>query len=241
MVATRRRCDWLALWILVSAWCSLTGWALSAFGQLDRAGYAFAFLVLAGGVLLGRKELGLPATRPVFLLRLSTYRGSWLPRLWLALAVLSFIGGLLYHPDDFDYLTYRFPRLLHWSWAHHWYWIHTINERLNLSAPGFEWLMAPLFILFHTDRLFFLINVLSYLFLPGLVFSVFGRLGIQRRVAWWWMWTLPAGFCYVSSRRAGRGTTCSPPSISSPRSTTRFERGRIPSARSCFPSSASPC
>jgi hypothetical protein len=60
-----------------------------------------------------------------------------------------------------------------------------------------EWLMAPLFVLFQNDRAFFVINWISYLFLPGLIFSVFRRLGIGGRICWWWMWILPAGFCYA--------------------------------------------
>ena len=33
--------------------------------------------------------------------------------------------------------------------------------------------------------------------LPGLIYSVFIRLGIARKVAWHWMWLLPAGFNYA--------------------------------------------
>jgi hypothetical protein len=32
---------------------------------------------------------------------------------------------------------------------------------------------------------------------PGLIFSVFRRLRVPGRVAWWWMWLLPTGWCYV--------------------------------------------
>ncbi len=53
-----------------------------------------------------------------------------------------------------------------------------------------EWMMAPPFLLFKTDRLFFLIDFISYLFLPGLIFSVFNGLGIGKRISWWWMWGL---------------------------------------------------
>jgi hypothetical protein len=43
----------------------------------------------------------------------------------------------------------------------------------------------------------FLFNLISYALLPGLVYSVFRRLQVSRRVAWWWMWSLPAAFCYA--------------------------------------------
>ena len=120
-----------------------------------------------------------------------------LPRFWLTIAALAFIGGLIHTPNNYDYLTYRFPRLLSWSWEQKWFWIPTVNDRMNISATQFEWTMAPLFILFKTDRLFFLINFIAYLFLPGLVFSVFRGLGISGRISWWWMWVLPCGYCFV--------------------------------------------
>ena len=68
---------------------------------------------------------------------------------------------------------------------------------MNTRASGFEWLNAPPLALTRSDRLFFLPNLVSFLLLPGLIFSVFTRLGIRRRVAWHWMWLLPAGFCFV--------------------------------------------
>jgi len=119
------------------------------------------------------------------------------PKIWLLLTAFALAGGILYSPNNYDYLSYRFPRLLYWSWDHAWGRIPTIDERMNYSGTGFEWLMAPLFIVFKTDRLFFLINILSYLLMPGLVFSVFSRLGISKRISWWWMWILPCGYCYI--------------------------------------------
>jgi hypothetical protein len=188
--------DWLAVWILFSSWCTLSGWGLSCLGGLNRAGYLGSLLLFAGGIVLGRRHLQVPGGRPLFLLRKTSY-ARWLPKLWLALALLILAGGLLYHPDNYDYLTYRFPRLLHWTWDGHWSWLTTANDRQNFSATGMEWLMAPWFVLFQTDRLFFIINFISYLFLPGLVFSVLRQLGISGRLCWWWMWVLPAGFCFA--------------------------------------------
>jgi hypothetical protein len=189
-------CDWLAVWILFSSWCTLSGWALSCLGCLNRAGYLVSLLLLAGGMVLERHHLRSPGGRPLFLLRKTSY-SRLLPKLWLALTLLVLAGGLLYHPDNYDYLTYRFPRLLHWAWDQHWSWLTTANDRQNFSATGMEWLMAPWFVLFRTDRLFFIINFVSFLFLPGLVFSVLRQIGVSARVSWWWMWVLPAGFCFV--------------------------------------------
>ncbi len=49
----------------------------------------------------------------------------------------------------------------------------------------------------HSDRALFLINFIPFLLLPGLVFSVFTRLGVRRRVAWQWMWLLPTGYNFL--------------------------------------------
>ena len=68
---------------------------------------------------------------------------------------------------------------------------------MNIAGCNFEWLTAPLLLFTRSDRLLFLINWLSYLLLPGLVFSVYIRLGIRRRVAWWWMWLAASGWCYA--------------------------------------------
>ncbi len=48
-----------------------------------------------------------------------------------------------------------------------------------------------------TDRLVFLINIASFLLLPGLVFSSFQRLGVPRRAAWHWAWIAPTGYCFL--------------------------------------------
>ena len=68
---------------------------------------------------------------------------------------------------------------------------------MNLSGTAFEWLMMPVFMVTHSDRFFFLINIVSYLLLPSLVFLVFVATGFPRRVAWFWMWLLPAALCYA--------------------------------------------
>jgi hypothetical protein len=197
MGRTSPRLDWLAVWILWSAWCSLSGWTLSAFGHLDRVGFAITTLLFAGLVIAGRRFLAPPSARLAWLWRRSTYARHLLPKIWATGAILVVIGGLIYSPSDYDYLSYRLPRLLHWWWAHRWHWIDTSDDRQNISAVGMEWLMAPLFVFFRTDRLFFLINVISFLFLPGLIFSVFHRMGVGRRMSWNWMWLLPFGYCFI--------------------------------------------
>jgi hypothetical protein len=119
------------------------------------------------------------------------------PICFVILAVLSFIGGLLYIPSNGDSITYRIPRVMHWLAAGQWNWIHTLDERMNIAGCGMEWFFAPLILLTRSDRLLFLPNIISFLLLPGLIFSVFTRLRISPRAAWWWMWLLPSGWCFV--------------------------------------------
>ena len=189
--------DWLALWILFSAWCTLSGWLLSSVGMLNRVGYGCSFLFLLGILWFYRGPLRLVTqVRHTFRFP-SSFKRHRLPQMWLVLAGLAFIGGAIYHPNNYDYLAYRFPRVLHWAWEQKWHWIYTPTIRMNLAATGFEWLMSPIFVIFQTDRFFFLINTVSFLLLPGLVFAVFHRFGLSKRVSWWWMWVLPCGYCYI--------------------------------------------
>ncbi len=110
---------------------------------------------------------------------------------------MAFLGGVLYAPTNYDALAYREPRVLHWLAANQWHWIHTIFDRVNDRSCGFEWVSAPFIAIFKTDRFLFLLNFISFLFLPGLIFSVFTRLGVRRRVAWHWMWIVPTGYGFI--------------------------------------------
>jgi hypothetical protein len=193
----RRVIDWVALWILFSTWCSLTGWFLSLLDCLNRWGYGMAFAFFLGGLIVFRKQLGLSGPKLTFFKTSLLHSRRLLPQIWLLLTSLVLIGGLVYHPNNYDYLTYRFPRVLHWCWEQRWHWIDTVNQRMDFSGTGTEWLMTPLFLFFKTDRLFFLINFIPFLLFPGLIFSVFCGLGISKRISWWWMWVLPCGYCYL--------------------------------------------
>jgi hypothetical protein len=62
---------------------------------------------------------------------------------------------------------------------------------MNYSGPVQEWLFSPLLDAFQSTRLLFVVNVVLYSLMPYLLFSIFRRLGIRPRVAWWWMWLLP--------------------------------------------------
>jgi hypothetical protein len=200
------------LWLWVSAFVSAAGWALSACGQLNRTGYGIAFAIFIIFLWLGRSgwfaarmEDGgsrmAGHSRPsIFYLRFPAVARRFrrpLPLCFLALAVLIFLGGALYPPTNYTGLSYRVPRVLQWLAHGGWFWIHTPVFRMNDRACGIEWLTAPLVLFTKSDRALFLINFIPFLLLPGLIFSLFTRLGVRARVAWRWMWLLPTGYNFL--------------------------------------------
>ena len=187
----------IAIWIWFCAYLNCAGWALSAVHQLNAGGYAVALLVWLAALFVWRKHSAAPFPPR---LRWRQFRRRFrrpFPLAFLILAALAFAGGAGYAPTNYDALAYRVPRVLHWLAANQWQWIHSIFPRLNNRSCGIEWVSAPWIALFKTDRWLFLINLVSFLLLPGLVFSVFTRLGVARRVAWRWMWLLPTGYCFL--------------------------------------------
>ena len=189
---------WTKGWIILCVFLSSSGWLLSLVGHLDRAGYSVVFaLGLATLAVTGRRLQ--PRSRVHISARKLKWRFSHaLPAIFLVLACLAFLGGILYSPTNYDGLTYRFPRVLHWLAEHRWHWIATVNDRMNYSGTGFEWLMAPCFAFTQSDRFFFLVNMASLVLMPGLVYGTFTRLGVARRMAWCWMWLLPCGYCFIA-------------------------------------------
>ena len=170
---------------------------LSAWHQLNRAGYVVVFALGWIGLWLWSRQTG----RPLFSLAgwpklRRRFRRSF-PLAFLLLATLAFLGGVLHGANNYDAMAYRTPRVLHWLVAEQWQWIHTDFQRLNTRTAGFEWLTAPQFLFLHTDHLVFLLNVVAFLFLPGRVFAILTRLGVRRRAAWHWMWLFPTGYGYV--------------------------------------------
>jgi hypothetical protein len=185
------------IWIWCCAYLNLAGWTLSALHELNPAGYTIALLTgFAALFAWWEKNSGkiLPRVRWP---KLRRRFHKLFPLAFLILAAMAFLGGALYAPSNYDALAYRLPRVLHWLAENHWHWIHTIFQRVNTRGCGIEWVSAPFFALLKTDRLLFLINIVSFLLLPGLIFSVFTRLGVRRRVAWHWMWIVPTGYGFL--------------------------------------------
>jgi hypothetical protein len=192
-----RMAAFVSIWVWFCAYLNCAGWALSAFHQLNARGYAVALVVwLAAFFFWRQKSSAQVFSRAGWRKFLRRFRKPF-PLAFLLLAAMAFLGGAIYAPNNYDALAYRIPRILHWLAAGHWEWIHTFFPRVNNRSCGIEWVSAPVIALFKTDRFLFLINFASFLFLPGLVFSVFTRLGVRRRVAWRWMWLAPTGYCFL--------------------------------------------
>lgn len=188
---------WLAHWILFAAACNIAGWTLSALHALNLPGFAIA--IPAFWFLLARLT-GIPRPRLDDLRRQSGWRRrirKLLPAGFVMLAALALLGGLLHPPNNYDALNYRMPKVADWLMAGRWEWIPANNNALNTRSSGFEWLTAPMLALLRTDRFIFIYNLISFLCLPGLVFSLFRHMGVARRAAYAWMWLVPAGYCYA--------------------------------------------
>jgi len=181
----------LRSWIVLSTALVLAGWVLSAVGQLNAPAYLVVLFIALLVVIAQARTVPLRWRIP-----LRRFRRP-LPLAYSILALLVFLGGALHPPNNFEGVSYRLPRLLQWFSAGHWFWIPTVNERMNYGGANFEWLTAPLFLLTRSDRLLFLVNFVPFLFLPGLLFSVYRLLRVPGRAAYAWMWILPAGYCYA--------------------------------------------
>jgi len=171
----------------------LSGWLLSTFRQLTWEVLFLLILPILLFLIAGRNAGRYPACAGfyLFLWRLKARLKRPLPLLYYIALILGLAGGLIYPPNNYDALSYRIPRILAWISDGGWYWIPTANERMNYSGVVQEWLFSPLLLAFRSYRPFFLVNIILFALMPFLVFSTFRRLGIQERVAWWWMWLLP--------------------------------------------------
>lgn len=182
--------------VLVSATLVTCGWALSMMGFLIPWGYmALAPLIFVTLLKLCPSGGSLPAAK--WRIRAHSFRTP-LPAIFLSISVLSFAGALLHAPNNYDYLTYRLSRLLHWQHEGGWHWITTANDRMNYSGANAEWLMAPLLFFTDSDRFLFLPNIVCFLLLPAATFAVFHGAGVGKRAAWFAMWTIPTAYCYVA-------------------------------------------
>ncbi len=196
------RAPWIwRVGLLWAAGLNAAGWVLSACGALNGMAYAAVLgLGFVGTFAWWQGERATVLGARQWPRRLGWGRWRWrqfLPQSFLILAILGLLGGLLFPPNNIDALAYRTPRVLHWLAEGRWHWIECPYQRLNVRACGFEWLTAPILALTHSDRPLFLLNLVCFLALPGLVFSVLVQAGVSRRMAWSWMWLFPTGYCFA--------------------------------------------
>lgn len=184
-------------WLLFCAFCSWAGWTLSAFHCLQWGGYAIAFGIGLAGVLVWAGSTCELRFRRPSRTKLRRRFTRLCPAIFLIFSVLTFLSGALYPANNYDALAYRAPRVMHWLAAGSWHWIHTAFQRVNTRGCGIEWVSAPIIAFTRSDRLVFLVTFISFCLLPGLLFGCLTRLGVERRVAYAWMWLLPLGSCFL--------------------------------------------
>jgi len=166
---------------------SLAGWVLSFFRILTPISYGLVIAFFIGITFWFLK--GLPWS--VFFRRnLKRFRRP-LPAVFAGTGCLVLVGALLYSPSNYDALSYRVPRIMHWLHDQGWSWISTASQRQNYSGTGQEWLLAPLIALTRVDLLLFMPNWLAYCLLPSVFFRLLRGSGISGRSAFFWMWLLP--------------------------------------------------
>ena len=134
-------------------------------------------------------------TRQCFTIRRPRTGSGCLKACFLLVAALSLMAAVIHVPWSFDAVTYRLPRCLYWLAEGRWYWIGTIDGRLDYSSCGLEWQMIPLILLTKTDRFLFLLSYLPFLLLPGLFYLGGRALGFARKPVLIWMWLLPCAYC----------------------------------------------
>jgi hypothetical protein len=184
------------IFVVLSSTLIICGWALSFFGSLSAPPYILAIPFMFWGLWHLSRAAAEHPHRSVGI-RWRRYR-RWPVAVFAALAFLCFLGGIFHAPNNYDFLTYRLSRLLHWHEAGAWHWIMTGNGRMNYSAPNTEWITSPLLAFTQSDRLLFLPSFFAFLLLPSAIFTTFRGMGITSRAAWWAMWLVPTAYCYVS-------------------------------------------
>jgi hypothetical protein len=186
------------IWILVCAYLNCAGWTLSALHELNATGYSVALALGFVALLIWRRKTSADIFPRTHWPKIRRRFRRPLPAVFLLVAAMTFLGGILYAPSNYDALTYRLPRMLNWLAAGHWIWIPTANTRMNFSGAAWEWIAMPFFVLLRSDRGLFLINAIGFLLMPGLLFYVFRQLGVAWRTAWTWMWILPLAYGYAT-------------------------------------------
>ena len=173
--------------------------------QLNRCGYAVVFIIAAIVYLIFRRQRARGAGRerkPSWKKIRRRFRRPAFAA-FAVLTVMIFLGGVIYPPSNYTALTYRLRVL---QWLSHGQWYLDSHGQLPDERPRLRHRMADraAAALHEVRRALFLLNFLPFLLLPGLIFSVFTRLGVRARVAWQWMWLLPTGYDFSAAGRQHR-------------------------------------
>src|ERR1035438_1131498 len=147
----------ILLWIWFCAYLNCAGWLLSALHELNAAGYTVVLAIGFVALAVWQKQTASPPAPKFHWHKMRRRFRRPFPLAFLILAAMTFLGGVLYAPSNYDALAYRLPRILHWLAAEHWHWIHTDFERVNTRGCGIEWGSAPLIALLKTDGLLFML------------------------------------------------------------------------------------
>ena len=183
----------LASAVWMGAVMNFSGWLLSSLGHLERSSYLISLGVAIVVVFfLVQKAFWFP-----FFSKCIRRLRRPIPAAFAFVSLLVLVGALLYPPSNYDALSYRIPRVMHWLSEKGWLWIPTANARQNYSGVGQEWLLAPLIVIFKTDRFLFLPNWGCFLLLPSVFFRLLRGVGCSRRSSWFWMWLLPLAPIFV--------------------------------------------
>jgi hypothetical protein len=186
----------LSILIRSSALMVLGGWILSGLSQLAFPGYALLGLVLLGLIALETRRARNAGFRFNVHRRLFVWwkRKRVLPLLYVLVALLIFAGAIVYEPNNFDGLSYRVPKMIFWLNHHSWCWIDSPYIPVNFTFPNYEWLTVPLFLLTGGIHSEVVINLICFLLVPGLFFSLLRLFGVPPKVSYDWMWILPCGY-----------------------------------------------
>jgi len=188
----------------LAAAAAAAGWIASAFGALHGSVYAALLAGIFFALLWSTGSSDLAPRQRIARFKLARLRRP-MPLVFAAVFVACALGGLWHAPNNYDYLNYRLPRLLHWLHDSAWHWIETPNQRLNCSGANSEWLMLPSLLLTGGDRWSFLANLLCFGLMPAGLFVAMSSICINVRAAWYAMWAIPTAYCFVS-QAAGTGS-----------------------------------
>jgi hypothetical protein len=180
------------LFLIYAVWANTSGWVLSWLSNLNIKGYIAALIPL---FYLFYKVCRSYLSHN-FTLRKSIRKLRWSEISWIVVLAVIIAGALLNRPFGWDACAYRLPRVLRWLESNNWCWLNSADDRQDISALAFEWMIAPLYAIFKNDRPLFLINLIPYICMPRLCWLGSRATGINRQWALASSYLIPLGFCF---------------------------------------------